>query len=631
MGSNPIATNNARGAPPADHEVRRQETGLLSMPARGSIAQRVMSHGTPDKESPTRTPDVAPSQQAQLSAVYRVKPGDNPSTIAQRFDIPLRQLFAANPELEPSKMQAGQAIRIPGIEHNFHIVQKGESFSSVAAAHKVSPNVLRDANPHIEPKNLQIGQALYLPVVPSRERLTTSLGQVQEPVGMKPAAPSRPGVHTIKAGDTLGQIAATHKVSLHSLVEANPGIDPKRLSVGREVVIPGTSLSGAPRIVPTSSASVSTASVPVPVLAPAPTMKLTTEPARTRDVVGHSAEWKPIPVDPRLLDARYVAPLSSEPSSNFFVSAMRTLGHEGGLSESKNDLAHQGGVKVTNYGITGMAMAEYIKTVEGVERKPSAEVLTQRIRELSYAEALDIYASNYWQIEYKSIDKRVGFVLFDWGIIGGARSTLMRVQEMLGVPKTGKMDASTVRAVSARDPAELSARITDLRIARHRERVNDINAKIKKWDDITKAGSKPDFEKPKDQSGFLAGWVERAKSINAYAQSKEFRDLTEVFERTAPQGVDLMDPVRLGKIGLRKNVDEPSLVRMLQQRLTSVGYTVHEDGKFEKEMVAVVNFFQEHYNLPRQPSWGPDEMRILDALMVAKQRRGNQAIASISR
>lgn len=92
-----------------------------------------------------------------------------------------------------------------------------------------------------------------------------------------------------------------------------------------------------------------------------------------------------------------------------------------------------------------------------------------------------------------------------------------------------------------------------------------------------------------------------------------------------------MDPVRLGKIALRKNADEPALVRMLQQRLTSVGYTVHEDGKFEKEMVAVVNFFQEHYNLPRQSSWGPDEMRILDALMVAKQRRDSPAIASINR
>lgn len=498
MGSNPIATNNGRAAPTASQEVKRQETEPLSMPTRGSVAQRVMSMSAPDQASTSRAGEVTPSQQTQPSALYRVKPGDNPSTIAQRFDIPLRQLFAANPELEPSKMQPGQAIRLPGIEHSFHIIQKGETFSSVAAAHKVGLNELREANPHIEPKNLQIGQALYLPVVPPpRERQAASVVQAQEPVGMKPAAPARPETHTIKAGDTLGQIAVTHKVSLHALVEANPGIDPKRLSIGREVVIPGLTPASPPRIVTTPSTPVS------PAPAPAPMMKPVAEPARNREVVGHSAEWKPIPIDPKLLDARYVAPLSSEPSPNFFVSAMRTLGHEGGLSQNKNDLAHQGGVKLTNYGITGMAMAEYIKNVEGVEQKPSSQVLTERIRGLSYAEALDIYASNYWQKEYKSIDKTVAFVLFDWGIIGGAQSTLMRVQEMLGVEKTGKMDAATVRAVSARDPVELSARITDLRIARHRERVDDINRKIKKWDEITNAGGKPGFERPKDQSGFF--------------------------------------------------------------------------------------------------------------------------------
>ena len=629
MGSHPIATNNGRGAPASGQEVTRQETEPLAMPTRGSVAHRVMSMSAPGQGTLSPTGEGSPSQQTQPTALYRVKPGDNPSTIAQRFDIPLRQLFAANPELEPTKMQPGQAIRLPGIEHSFHIVQKGESLSSVAAAHKVGLKDLQDANPHIEPKSLQIGQALYLPVVPPREKQ----GQAQEPVGMKPTAVARPEVHSVKAGDTLGMIAVTHKVSLHALIEANPGIDPKRLSIGREVVIPGVAPLAPPRMVtaPSAPASPTPAPMPVPTPEPVPAMRPMTEPARNRAVVGHSAEWKPIPVDPRLLDARYVAPLSSEPSSNFFVSAMRTLGHEGGLSQNKNDLAHQGGVKITNYGITGMAMAEYIKNVEGREDKPSSDVLTQRIRSLSYGEALDIYASNYWQKEYKAIDTRVAFVLFDWGIIGGAQSTLMRVQEMLGVPKTGKMDTATVRAVTTRDPAELSQRITDLRIARHQERVDTINAKIKKWDEITKAGGTPGFERPKDQSGFLAGWVDRARSVNSYAQSKEFKDLTEVFERTAPQGADLMDPVRLGKIALRKNVDEPALVRMLQQRLTSVGYTVHEDGKFEKEMVAVVNFFQEHYNLPRQPSWGPDEMRILDALMVAKQRRESHTIASINR
>jgi LysM repeat protein/lysozyme family protein len=621
MGSNPIPTNKGRSSSPSGQEVKQHEAEPLSMPSRGSVAHRIMSMTSSDRQAASQRSEPVTAQQTQLAALYRVRPGDNPSTIAKRFDVPLQQLFAANPELEPTKMRPGQGLRIPGVEHNFHIVEKGESFTSVAARHQITLNDLRDANPHIEPKKLQIGQALYLPVAPPAERTAPSRGESMAGGPTKAAVSSPSSVYAIKAGDTLGEIAAKYKVSLKDLVAANPGLEPRKLSIGKEIAIPGLGVSDAQTAL-------------LKPLASTPSLerhRVVSEPGRVATHVGHSAEWKHIPVDPKLLEARYVSPLSTETSSNFFVSVMRTLGHEGGLSSNSNDLAHQGGVKVTNYGITGMAMVEYLKTTLGFEKAPSAEVLTERIKSLSYAEALDIYASNYWQKEYRAIDKRVAFVLFDWGVIGGSQSTLMRVQDALGVPKTGKMDASTIKAMNAMDGGALSEKITELRVARHRERVAEISAKIKKWDDITEAGGKPNFNKPKDQSGHLKGWVDRAVAVNAYANSKEFNELAGVFERTAPQGADLMDPVRAGKIALKKHSEEPALIRMLQQRLSSVGYTVHEDGKFEREMEAVVNFFQEHYNLQRQPAWGADEMRILDALMVAKQRREHPSIAGISR
>ena len=621
MSSNPIATNKGRDSSPSAPEVKQHQGETLALPSRGSVAQRIMSMSAPDRDATSRKSEGAPVQQSQVAALYRVQAGDNPSVIAKRFDIPLQNLFAANPELDPTKMRLGQSLRLPGIEQNFHIVEKGESISSVAARHRITVQDLREANPHVEPKNLQIGQPLYLPVVGLREM--SAPPQMQNSASRQVVSPAHApvSIHTIKAGDTLGAIAATHKVGLKDLVAANPGLDSRKLSIGKEIAIPGR---GHPEV----------QSALVNLLVSQPgnesrhgAIKLEQSSAQ----VGHSSEWKHIPVDPKLLDSRYVSPLSGETSSNFFVSAMRTLGHEGGLSANSNDLAHQGGVKVTNYGITGMAMGQYLKTTVGFEKAPSAELLTERIKGLSYAEALDIYASNYWQREYRAVDKRVAFVLFDWGVIGGPQSTLMRVQEAIGVPKTGRMDASTVRAMNNLDGGVLSEKITDLRVARHREKVAEVASKIKQWDDISKAGGTPSFNKPKDQSGYLKGWVDRAVAVNSYANSREFRELSEVFERTAPQGSDLMDPVRAGKVPLKKHSDEPALIRMLQQRLTSVGYTVHEDGKFEKEMEAVVNFFQQHYNLPRQPSWGRDEMRILDALMVAKQRRENFPVARISR
>lgn len=52
-----------------------------------------------------------------------------------------------------------------------------------------------------------------------------------------PAALSS-GRYTIRPGDTLGAIAAQHGVSVEDLIAANPGIDPQRLQIGVEIVIP---------------------------------------------------------------------------------------------------------------------------------------------------------------------------------------------------------------------------------------------------------------------------------------------------------------------------------------------------------------------------------------------------------
>ena len=542
MGVNPVSTSKGQNA---SQDVQQKNAEQLAVPDRGavdrgSVAQRIMSASASTKES-------------QGSAIYRVRSGDNPSVIAERFKVPLREIFAANPELDPNKMQIGQAIRLPGVTQNFHIIQKGETLGAIAAANHVSLKDLQEANPKVEPRSLQIGQAIFLPVL--------------TPKDVRPA--------------------------------------------------PAPSPSPSPR------------GEPVKVAQPSPPIvKTEAKPQSSAPDAGHSAAWRHIPVDPKLLNSRYVCELHAAPAPNFFVSAIRSLGHEGGLTTNGNDMAHQGAVKCTNYGVTGMAMSEYIKSVEGVKEKPSAQELTDRIKSLTYGEALDIYASNYWQREYQSIDKKVSFLLFDWAIIGGAKSTLMRVQDALGVAKTGKMDPETVKAMNDIDSGVLCAKITQLRIARHRERVEEVKVAIKKWDDIKEAGGTPKGDRPKDQSEFLAGWIDRALKVNTYTQSAQFKQLTEVFERTAPQGADLMDPVRAGAIPLKKGSAEPALVRMLQQRLSSVGYPVKEDGKFEKEMTAVVDFFQEHYNLPRQPTWGPNEMRVLDALMVGKQLREQPMVAA---
>src|SRR5207237_6906972 len=53
-----------------------------------------------------------------------------------------------------------------------------------------------------------------------------------------PAAPAAPTDYVIAQGDTFSTIAAKFRVSVRSIIDANPGVDPKRLQIGQKIKIP---------------------------------------------------------------------------------------------------------------------------------------------------------------------------------------------------------------------------------------------------------------------------------------------------------------------------------------------------------------------------------------------------------
>ena len=82
--------------------------------------------------------------------------------------------------------------------------------------------------------------------------VTQPLPPVQPPVQPPVAAPVAPPAATgteyvIASGDTLGAIAHRNGLSLKALLEANPGVNPKKLKVGQKVQIPagGTPVASA--------------------------------------------------------------------------------------------------------------------------------------------------------------------------------------------------------------------------------------------------------------------------------------------------------------------------------------------------------------------------------------------------
>lgn len=59
------------------------------------------------------------------------------------------------------------------------------------------------------------------------------------PFGETPLPSPTPSRYTIRAGDTLSQIAESFRISLDSLLAANPGLNPAALRVGEEIQVPG--------------------------------------------------------------------------------------------------------------------------------------------------------------------------------------------------------------------------------------------------------------------------------------------------------------------------------------------------------------------------------------------------------
>lgn len=54
--------------------------------------------------------------------------------------------------------------------------------------------------------------------------------------------------HVVKEGDTLYQISRMHRVPLHLILRANPGVDVYNLQVGEEICVPDSKMHHRPQM-----------------------------------------------------------------------------------------------------------------------------------------------------------------------------------------------------------------------------------------------------------------------------------------------------------------------------------------------------------------------------------------------
>lgn len=126
-------------------------------------------------------------------------------------------------ELQPVEKSA-IIVFINGQKFYVHTVKAGDTLFSIAKTYEVSEDVIRQHNTSVG-NGLKIDQTVKIPVPESAQQ-----GAREEKRRKKDFV-----IHKVKAGQTLYAIARDYNISVATLREDNPSINPQALSVGESL------------------------------------------------------------------------------------------------------------------------------------------------------------------------------------------------------------------------------------------------------------------------------------------------------------------------------------------------------------------------------------------------------------
>ncbi len=168
---------------------------------------------------------------------HRVKRGDTLGKIAGKYRTSVSKIKRAN-GLKSSTIRIGQNLKIPGRYAPTYSssknttytakykVKSGDTLGAIAARHRVSAASIRKAN-GVRGSLIRSGQVLTIPGASGRYS--------GEDISLKKS--TKVAKYKVKSGDTLGGIAAKHKVSITTIKRAN-GIKGSNIRSGQILSIP---------------------------------------------------------------------------------------------------------------------------------------------------------------------------------------------------------------------------------------------------------------------------------------------------------------------------------------------------------------------------------------------------------
>ncbi len=172
-----------------------------------------------------------------IAASVTVRQGDTLGSLALRYNTSVATLMKLN-RLTAPKLKIGQELRLP--DNATVTVQAGDTLEGLAARLGVSVASLQRAN-NLSSDALRVNQTLRLPSSSggssssSASNITASSSTPK--ITSAPTGSSKTVVYTVRAGDTLGEIASRFKVSVAAIQSAN-GLRGDALSLGQQLRIP---------------------------------------------------------------------------------------------------------------------------------------------------------------------------------------------------------------------------------------------------------------------------------------------------------------------------------------------------------------------------------------------------------
>ena len=122
---------------------------------------------------------------------------------------------------------------IPVVEH---VIESGDTFGSLAVKYETTSKKIQELNPDVDPTKLQLGQKIRVKGgKPAAKEEKKEAAKVEE---AKPAAKANDGeavYHTIESGDTFGHLAGKYDTSSKKIQELNPDLDPTKLQLGQKI------------------------------------------------------------------------------------------------------------------------------------------------------------------------------------------------------------------------------------------------------------------------------------------------------------------------------------------------------------------------------------------------------------